>query len=167
VPPEKSNIPKKMDGGPANEEFELSQATMNEVVQDSEVGSDHEDLEATGTPRKEVDGSVEGPKLNADAVMAGDSTETLCTAGELLTRGLDLPSADEGNKNSGSDDRKSEDMFLNIAKADAGGQELMTRSERRKVSLPLIQPCCDLFWFDLLLISTFTVKNWDISHSFE
>ena len=139
------------------------------VVQDLELDPDQEDLGGTVTPRKEVDQSTEGRKLGTDTVMAGDSTETLCTGREPLTRGLDVTMVDEAGKNSGIDDHKSEDMFLNIAKADAGGQELMTRSKRRKVSFfpPPPKPCCDHWWFNVLLIPTFIVKNWDVPHFFE
>lgn len=103
-------------------------------MENGEIDPDEDKPDTTSTPRKGFDERNEAQDLDTDAVAAGHSTETLCNGGEKLTRGLDVPSADEGSKHSGSDDRKSEDLFLNIAHTDPGGQELMTRSERRRVS---------------------------------
>lgn len=149
-----------MNGGPTNEELDLLQASMNDVAQDPEEDYNQEDLEVGSTPRKEVDQSINDQSLDTTDFMAGDSTETLCTRKELLTGRMGMMSTDEGSKNSGSDERKSEDMFLNIAKAEAGGQELVSRSDRRRVSFfPFSQLCCDL-----CLSKTLLVKNGDILH---
>lgn len=119
---------------------------LDEVTDDQQVDSsleelDLEGLDNTSTPRRKVDEPFEGQDIDAGVATAGHSTETLCTGREQPTRELDVPPTDEGSKGLGSDDRKSEDLFLNIAQADAGGQELMSRSERRKVSLYLFLNC--------------------------
>ena len=144
TPPEKPNAPKKMNAGPSAEESGLSHLSMGEALDNLEGDLNRDDLEISRTPRKKVDGSINDQNLDPGSAMAGDSTETLRTGGKLLTRASDIPSADEESKNSGSDDRKSEDMFLKIAQAEVGGQELMTRAERRKVSSLLFPgPCSE------------------------
>jgi len=134
-PPEMSNVPQKSNAGCFYEEFDPPDTDMDEEAQDQEVDSSLDELDNTSTPRKKVDDSIGGQDINADVTTAGHSTETLGTGRQQLSRGLEVPSSDQGSKIMGSDDRKSEDLFLNIAQADSGGQELMTRSERRKVCL--------------------------------
>jgi hypothetical protein len=134
-PPEMSNVPQKSNAGSFYEEFDPPDTDMDEEILDHGVDSSPDELDNTSTPRKKVDESIGGQDGNAGVTTAGHSTETLCTGREQLSRGLEVPSSDQGSKNMGNDDRRSEDLFLNIAQADAGGQELMTRSERRKVCL--------------------------------
>ena len=132
-PPEKSHVAQKSNAGTFYEAFEYPPTDMGEAINDQEVDSSQEELDTIDTSKKRLDEPVEGRDIDADPVMAGHSTETLCNNREQPGMGLDLTPPEGGSKDSGSDDRKSEDVFLNIAQTDAGGQELMTRSRRRKV----------------------------------
>lgn len=114
---------------------------MGEGSKASEADPSEERLERSTTAERRVDDSNGDLQVDMGAKMADDSTETLCNGAEQATQGLlDVPSADEGSKKSGSDDRKSEDLFLNIAKTDAGGEQALTRSEMRKVCLFFFSP---------------------------
>jgi hypothetical protein len=120
--------------GPSHGEQELPADEMGDVG-DEGFESSQEELDTTSTPRKKDDELIEDQDARTGAIMTGNSTETLRIGGEHNGQGLDVALAEEGSRNSGSDDRKSEDVFLNIAHSEAGGQELMTWSERRKVRL--------------------------------
>ncbi len=142
-PPEKPNVAQRLNAEPFHEDSESASIMIDETVNDQDVNSSQEEFFTPTTPRNKVDGSIEAQDVGAGPITAGHSTETLCVSGEQLTQGLDIPSADEGSRHSGSDDRKSEDLFLSMAQADASGQELTTRSERRKVSCFLfLETCC-------------------------
>lgn len=130
TPPEKPNTPKKMDPAPAAEA--PGQSHLNDGP-DPDTDLIGRDLHIPGMPGREAKGPTRDESLDPGSAIAGDSTETLRIGGELVIRTSDIPAADEESKNSESDDRKSEDVFLKIAQAEAGGQELRTRSERRKV----------------------------------
>jgi hypothetical protein len=136
-----SSVPQKSNAGSFYEEFDPPETDMDEITHDKEVDSSLDEVDNTSTPRRKVDESNEGQDIDADVATAGHSTDTLCAGREQISRGLEVPSTDHGSKSMGNDDRKSEDLFLNIAQADAGGQELMTWSERRKVSLNLAFDC--------------------------
>ncbi len=111
---------------------------MAEVSNDQEVDFSLDGFNNTGTPRGQVAQAAEGQETDTDPGTARLSTETLCTAREYLSPGIDIQSADEERKTSGADDQKSDDLFLNIAQIDAGGQELVLRSKRRKVRSRLL-----------------------------
>jgi hypothetical protein len=128
-------VAKKVNAGYFHEEFGSQSVDMDEMVKDQEVDPGQDELDTPITPRKRPDESAEVQDVDLRDGTAGRSTETLCNSREQLAQELDVPSADDGSRNSGSEDRKSEDIFLNIAQTDAGGQELMTRAERRKVRL--------------------------------
>lgn len=110
----------------------------DEVANDQGAAFNQDDLDNTTTPSRQVDQSAEGQDMDTDLGTAGHSTETLCTAREHLSPRLEVQSDGEGRKNSGADDQKSDDLFLNLAQIDAGGQELVLRSKRRKVRSSLL-----------------------------
>jgi hypothetical protein len=140
--PEILNVPQKLHVGPYREESQTHPPDMDDVSQGSEVDSGQESSDTTGMPRNCVDESLEAHQGDSRDVTLANSTETLCASGEQLAATLDIPPAEEGSKK--SDDGKSEDLFLNIAHTDAGGQLLMARSERRKVSFRAILSSCYL-----------------------
>lgn len=164
-PPEKSNVAKKVNAGYFHEEFGSQSIDMDDVVKDQEVDPGQDELDTPITPRKRPDESASVQDVDLRHGTAGRSTETLCKSREQLAQELDVPSADDGSRNSGSEDRKSEDVFLNIAQTDAGGQELMTRAERRKVRI-LQSPhsCRGLFPTGFLTnLEYLVVKNWSVA----
>lgn len=135
LPADKTNVPQVASAGYPHEGVESPPTDVDEVTKDQESSSSHKGLDTTRTPRMTLDVLRDARSVDADPGSAGHSTETLCTnGGQLVMMGPDMPSADEGSKHSGSDDRKSEDLFLNIAQTEKGDQNLTNRSERRQVS---------------------------------
>ncbi|ERF73570.1 hypothetical protein EPUS_07504 [Endocarpon pusillum Z07020] len=136
-PPEKSNIAQQSGAGSFYDESDspprnIPSMDKDEVANDQGADFNQDDLDNTTTPGRQVDQSAAGQDIDTDPGTAGHSTETLCTAREHLSPGMEVQSDGEGRKNSGADDQKSDDLFLNLAQIDAGRQELVLRSKRRK-----------------------------------
>lgn len=139
-PPEMANVAQKMSAGYFRDVFEPASMGTEEELEHHNVDSSLEEFESISTPTKKFYGPTEGRDGEIEVARAGNSVETLCTGRDQLVQG-----ADEGNKSSGSEGRKSEDIFLNIAQTDAGGQELTSWSERRKVRTCIpFNPCFNL-----------------------
>ena len=141
-PPEKSNVAQKSTVGSFYDESDSPprdppSMDKDEVANDPGADFNQDDLDNTTTPRRQADQSAEGQDIDTDPGTAGHSTETLCTAREHLSPRIDVQSDGEGRKSSGADDQKSDDLFLNIAQVDAGGQALVLRSKSRKVGSSL------------------------------
>lgn len=100
---------------------------MDDVLQDQDFHSTQEEFDTTCTPTKGIYEATENQDIDVDVITAENTEKT------VSTQGLGTESADEGSKNSGGDDHKSEDLFLDIAHTDTGGQELVTWSDRRTV----------------------------------
>ena len=66
-----------------------------------------------------------------DTVSSIDPADTLVDDADQTLRIPNARNTDEDSKGSSSEDRKSEDLFLNIAKADSAQQDLASRAGRR------------------------------------
>lgn len=153
-PQDKTNASQIADTEARQEGSESSPIDANEAPHDQEPTWSQAELHMISTPRMRVDEQVDGEGVDAGPGSAGHSTETLCTSGGQLILGPGMSSADERSKHSGNDDRKSEDLFLNIAHTDAGGQNLRTRSERRQVSsFSFVDRCCNFVPDDPIFVS--------------
>ncbi|EXJ95909.1 hypothetical protein A1O1_01034 [Capronia coronata CBS 617.96] len=129
-------------------EPELSQppSQLSPVRQDNAALSSTDSLTGEANTREESSPETADTRslLTPDSVMS--KTEgTAAEASEAEQRGIpDLErlqptSTDEDSKGSSSDEKKSEDLFLNIAKADASREEqVLSRADKRRsrISLP-------------------------------
>ncbi|KAL2402880.1 hypothetical protein ABEF93_005613 [Exophiala dermatitidis] len=112
----------------------------------SSTASSRGETNLKGESSPETTETAETPSLlTPDSSTMSKALEPATEAGEgnehdtADLQGLQPPSADEGSKASSSEDRKSEDLFLNIAKADASrADQLQSRADRRRsrISLP-------------------------------
>jgi hypothetical protein len=136
--PEKSSVPQNPNSNMSLEETLTASIKLNEAMKDSESNPNQEDMDSTLTPTQSDDGHDDRQDADMEPDSAMQSRQTFYDGEDDTIRGLDAPSADEGSKNSGSDDRRSEDLFLNIAQTDSASPAVVTRSERRKVSPNLI-----------------------------
>ena len=118
----------------AHEEPGQKSNTIDEVL--------HNNQTSTSSPETADTHSIDTPKLGESSVESGKEMEHAPSGyglnimedekGDSL-RATTLVNAEDESKRSSSDGHKSEDLFLNIAKADPATQEALSRSERRRV----------------------------------